>query len=242
MARLGQSDYRKALDVLYAAGEVNGPVAFPGPVLETLRQLVPCDVVTFHERSSSSERLLVYSGEPLGSVTPEIRAAHRRFAHQDPLRPAAGARKLTDFSSLREYRRCELYQYCDRPLGVEFILQLYLDPGASDARLEFDRSDADFGERDRSALDLLLPHLRQLLRARPSPGRVDAAGARGDRPGRRRQDERRGRARSRDLAGDRAEASRERVREARCAYADCRCESCLRALTGGGVTLDLPLE
>jgi DNA-binding CsgD family transcriptional regulator len=169
MARLLQSDYRKALDVLYAAGEVNGPVAFPRPVLETLRQLVPCDVVTFHERSASPERVLVYSGEPLGAVTPEIRAAHRRFAHQDPLRPAAGARKLTDFGSLREYRRCELYQYCDRPLGVEFILQLYLDPGASDARLEFDRADTDFGERDRSALDLLLPHLRQFFRARPSP-------------------------------------------------------------------------
>jgi DNA-binding CsgD family transcriptional regulator len=169
MARLGQSDYRRAFDVLYAAGEVSGPVAFPRPVLERLRQLVPCDVVTFHERSASSERVLVYSGDPLGAVTPEIRAAHRRFAHQDPLRPAAGARKLTDFSSLREYRRCELYQYCDRPLGVEFILQLYLDPGASDARLEFDRSDVDFGERDRSALDLLLPHLRQFLRARRSP-------------------------------------------------------------------------
>jgi DNA-binding CsgD family transcriptional regulator len=168
MPRLGQSDYRKALDVLYAAGEVDGPVAFPAPVLETLRQLVPCDVVTFHERSSSSQRVLVYSGEPLGAVTSEIRAAHRRFAHQDPLRPAAGARKLTDFTSLREYRRCELYRYCDRPLGVEFILQLYLDPGASDARLEFDRSDVDFGERDRGALDLLLPHLRQFLRARPS--------------------------------------------------------------------------
>jgi DNA-binding CsgD family transcriptional regulator len=169
MARLGQSDYRRAFDVLYAAGEVSGPVAFPRPVLETLRQLVPCDVVTFHERSASSERVLVYSGDPLGAVTPEIRAAHRRFAHQDPLRPAGGARKLTDFSSLREYRRCELYQYCDRLLGVEFILQLYLDPAASDARLEFDRSDVDFGERDRSALDLLLPHLRQFLRARRSP-------------------------------------------------------------------------
>jgi DNA-binding CsgD family transcriptional regulator len=174
MARLLQSDYRKALDVLYAAGEVNGPVAFPRPVLETLRQLVPCDVVTF-ERSASPERVLVYSGEPLGAVTPEIRAAHRRFAHQDPLRPAAGARKLTDFGSLREYRRCELYQYCDRPLGVEFILQLYLDPRASDARLEFDRADADFGERDRSALDLLLPHLRQFLRARRSSAGETAA-------------------------------------------------------------------
>ena len=53
MARLAESDYRKALEVVYAAGEVDGPLAFPEPVLETLRELVPCDVVTFHERSAS---------------------------------------------------------------------------------------------------------------------------------------------------------------------------------------------
>lgn len=47
--RLLESDYRKALEVLYAAGEVDGPLAFTEPVLQALRELVPCDVVTFHE-------------------------------------------------------------------------------------------------------------------------------------------------------------------------------------------------
>jgi DNA-binding CsgD family transcriptional regulator len=163
MARLVESDYRKTLDVLYAAGEVDGPLAFPEPVLGVLRELVPCDVVTFHERSWRPGRVLVYTGEPIGPLTPEVRSARRRLKHQDPWRPAEGARTLTDFVSRRDFRRSEFYALVHRPLGVEHMLQLYLDPRRTDARLEFDRFERDFGERDRKVLDLLLPHLRQLL-------------------------------------------------------------------------------
>ncbi len=60
MARLAESDYRKVLDVLRAAGDISGPTPFPESVLEALRRLVPCDVVTYHER-----RFRVYTGQPL---------------------------------------------------------------------------------------------------------------------------------------------------------------------------------
>jgi DNA-binding CsgD family transcriptional regulator len=172
VVRLSESDYRKALDVLYAAGEVEGPIACPEPVLETLRRLVPCDVVAYHEGSDQRERVIVYVGEPVGELTPEVRAAHRRFKDQDPFRPARGARTTTDFVRLRDYRRSELYQQVDRPLGIEHMLQIYLDPDGSDARLEFDRSESDFGERDRSVLHLLLPHLQQLARRTRPRGRL----------------------------------------------------------------------
>jgi DNA-binding CsgD family transcriptional regulator len=165
MARLVESDYRKSLEVLYAAGEVEGRVAFPQPVLTALRELVPCDVVTFHERTWWPGNVMVYTGEPIGPMTPEIRAAHRRLKHEDPLRPAEGAQTLTDFASVRDFRRTEFYALVNRPLGVEYMLQLYLDPRHTDARLEFDRVDADFGKRDRKVLDLLVPHFRQFLRA-----------------------------------------------------------------------------
>ena len=165
MARLAESDYRKVLEVLYAAGEVDGRVAFPEPVLTSLRELVPCDVVTFHERTWRPGNVMVYTGEPVGPMTPEIRAAHRRLKHQDPMRPAEVARTLSDFVSVRDFRRAEFYAWVHRPLGIEYMLQLYLDPGRSDARLEFDRADSDFGERDRKVLDLLLPHFRQFLQA-----------------------------------------------------------------------------
>jgi DNA-binding CsgD family transcriptional regulator len=162
MARLAESDYRNVLEVLRAAGDVSGPVPFPETVLDALRRLIPCDVVTYHERSASRRRRLpVYIGEPRGPLTPEIRNAHRRLEHEDPFRPADGARKLTDFVSRRNYQRRELYQRVDRPLGIEYMLQLYIEPHAGGSRVEFDRFDSDFDERDRGVLDLLLPHLRQ---------------------------------------------------------------------------------
>jgi len=50
MPRLSGSDYRNVLEVLREAGDVEGPIPFPRPVLEALRRLVPCDVVTYRER------------------------------------------------------------------------------------------------------------------------------------------------------------------------------------------------
>ena len=60
------------------------------------------------------------------------------------------------------------------------MMRLWLDPGAGGARLEFDRAGPDFGERDRAALDLLLPHLKQFRRSattrrRESAGPVNGA-------------------------------------------------------------------
>lgn len=164
MTRLATADYRKALEVAYAAGEVDGPVAFPVPVLDTLRELVPCDVVTFHERSERPDRVVVFTGQPQGSITAEIRAAHRRLLHEDPLQAADRACTIADVVSMRTFRRRDFYFEVHRPLGVEYLLWVYLDPTNSDARLEFDRSDMDFRRRDRNVLDLLRPHLRQALR------------------------------------------------------------------------------
>lgn len=164
MVRLAGSDYRRALDALCAAGDVDGPQPFPQPVLHALRELVPCDVVTFHSSSASAERILIYTGDPVAEVTPEIRAARRRLEHEDPVRQAAGTQKLDDVVSLREFRRREFYADVHRPLGVEYLLWLYVDPG-TDARLEFDRAEQNFSERDRTVLDLLRPHLRQFARA-----------------------------------------------------------------------------
>jgi DNA-binding NarL/FixJ family response regulator len=47
------------LAVLRDAGEVEGTTPFPEPVLDALRRLVPCDVVTYHERvgGQTSEKL-----------------------------------------------------------------------------------------------------------------------------------------------------------------------------------------
>jgi hypothetical protein len=81
MRGLVESDYRSALEVLHEAAAVDGPIPFPQPVLGALRRLVPCDVVTYHERIAGQPRL-VFTSEPRGPVSLEIRAAVRRFAFE----------------------------------------------------------------------------------------------------------------------------------------------------------------
>lgn len=164
MTRLRESDYRKTLEVLYAAGEVDGPVAFTEPVLDALRELVPCDVAAFHEGSDRVDRALVYTGIPLGEMTADVRAARSALRDEDPLRRADGACRLSDVVAAREFRRREFYARVHRPLGVEHLMWVYIDPERTDARLELDRGEHDFDERDCRVLNLLVPHLRQLLR------------------------------------------------------------------------------
>jgi DNA-binding CsgD family transcriptional regulator len=165
MPLLSEADYRDALEVLREAGSVDGSDPFPEHVLNALRRLVPCDVVAYHE-GPISQPALVFAGEPRGEMTLAIREAHRRHLPKDPLTPVDGARKYSDYFSRREFHRLGLYQEVGRPVGVEDMIRLWLDPrGAGNARLEFDRPDWGFPERDRTVLDLLLPHLKQFRRS-----------------------------------------------------------------------------
>ncbi len=176
MPRLSGSDCSKALDVLYEAADVDGPNLFPEPVLEALRRLVPCRVVSFHERVGWGAAV-TWVGEPRGAMTPAIRDASRRYWIECPLTPYKGARKYSDLLSRREFHRLGLYQECARPLGVEDVFRVWLDArGGDGARLEFDRGQRDFRERDRAVLDLLLPHLvRHHRRVGRHRRRVDGA-------------------------------------------------------------------
>lgn len=162
MPRLSSTDHRQLLDVLWTVGESAEADPFPEPALHALRALVPCDVVTYHGHAPDGEQHMVHVGQPLGQMTDELRRQHRLYDHQDPLRKVRGARKLTDYLTRRAYQRLELYQLVDRPIGVEFMMRLWLSPGgAHPSRLEFDRADRDFSERDRTVLDLLLPYLER---------------------------------------------------------------------------------
>jgi hypothetical protein len=154
MSALREADYRGALDVLREAADVDGEIPFPEPVLEALRRLVPCDVVAYHEHyAGDAERTLVWTGEPRGPMTEDVRDALKRFRHQDLLTPVDGAVKYSDFLSPGEFHRLELYQEACRPLGIEDMMRVWLNPnGEGRARLEFDRASRDFVERDSSVV------------------------------------------------------------------------------------------
>jgi DNA-binding CsgD family transcriptional regulator len=161
--KLAERDYRGALSVLLEAGAVEGALPFPIPVLDRVRELIPCDTVWYHEPASPVRTTI--AGGPRGVMSAEVWAAARRHKHLDPLTPWEGARRRSDVVPDRQWRRSPIHNEVDRPMGVEHVIRLWIEPhGPDEARLELDRGDRDFSERDRAVLDLMLPHLRQFRR------------------------------------------------------------------------------
>jgi DNA-binding CsgD family transcriptional regulator len=176
VARLSGSDYRGILEVVHAAGEIDGADPFPEHVLARLRDLVPCDVVSYGDFDRNSEREghtwrtgVRHAGEPRAPITSAVREAHARFAYQYPYRPwgpeATRAVRFSDLLSRREWHALDLYWEVCRPLNGEYELELWLTtPGGIAGGFAFDGSERDFSERDKLVLDTLRPHLVQLWR------------------------------------------------------------------------------
>jgi hypothetical protein len=142
---LRQADLEGVLDFLREAETITGPSAFPPELLERLRELVPCDLVNFCELDRPHRKLIrdTYStGETFEGDDPDDEELQSfwRLRHQHPIctyQDRTGdfsARRLTDFASLRDLRRLEI----------------------------FSERFSDFRERDCEILDVLLPHLAQL--------------------------------------------------------------------------------
>jgi len=176
VVRLSGSDYRGILEFLHAAGEVEGSDPFPEQVLARLRELVPCDTVSYgdFDRDFDRERHVWrtgvrYSGEPRAPVTPAVVEAHARLAYQYPYRPwsteARRALRWSDLLSRREWHALDLYWEVCRPLDGEYELELWLaTPDGIAGGFGFDSFRRDFSERDKRVLDTLQPHLVQLWR------------------------------------------------------------------------------
>jgi DNA-binding CsgD family transcriptional regulator len=172
VARLSGSDYRGILEFVHGAGEVEGSDPFPVHVLVQLRELVPCDTVSYgdFEREGHAWRTRVrYAGEPRAPVTPAIDEAHGRLAYQYPYRPwspeARRALRWSDLLSRREWHALDLYWEVCRALDGEYELELWLaTPDGVAGGFGFDSFERDFSERDKLVLDTLRPHLVQLWR------------------------------------------------------------------------------
>jgi DNA-binding CsgD family transcriptional regulator len=170
---LSAADLRGVLGFLEVAGEVDGVDPFPKPVLAALRRLIPADFVSYGEldREGADWRADVrWEGvRPLSGVTSDIHEAQMRFRHQvphSPWAPTAGrAVRWSDLLSRRSLHRLDLYIEAAKPLGDEYVLELWLvGPVGVAGGFSFDRREGDFSERDLCVLDTLRPYLVQLWR------------------------------------------------------------------------------
>jgi DNA-binding CsgD family transcriptional regulator len=187
VTQLVASDYGGMLEFLGVALDADGPDPFPRPVLDQFRRLIPCDTVSYHEWSFDGRLNFCVSSDDEEAVLDTWRA-YPAFHHQDPLPagfgdeasiahvPRAQALRFSDVISLREFRRLDLHREVCRPLGVDYVMKIFLPVTTGGTAFVFDAGCRDFTERDRAVLDVLAPHLTRLHR-RAASQRPPAAAA-----------------------------------------------------------------
>jgi DNA-binding CsgD family transcriptional regulator len=158
------------LDLVRVGAESDGHDPFPKPVLLKLRQLIPCDVVSYGEfdpKRSGWRSPTRWVGEPRALLTQQIGDAVGALQDQHPHAPTDPAPLLrwSDRISRRELLRLEFYSEVMRPLGCEYQLTLWVrDQHTILGGFAFDRFRRDFSDRDLQVLQLLHPHLVQFAK------------------------------------------------------------------------------
>jgi DNA-binding CsgD family transcriptional regulator len=129
-----------------------------------LRRLIPADGVGWNEIDVAGREIRIIV-DPPDYLAPPLEAL-ARLIHQNPIvtytmaSGDGGAVAFSDFLSVREYHRRELYGEFYRPLGVEDQLACVLQVGSPLVGVAFNRGARSFRERDRALLNVLRPHLR----------------------------------------------------------------------------------
>ena len=171
MSALRQSDLGAALGFLREAEDVTGPTAFPLELIEQLEKLVPADVVHFCELDRVRERAISDTYSVGEDAVDEVEKAdpggYWRVRHEHPTcwhHEQTGdfsARKVSDFVTLRELRRREIYAQRFRHWPYELTVGLPAPPWHTKVFL-FHRVSHDFRRRDVELLELLRPHFVHL--------------------------------------------------------------------------------
>jgi DNA-binding CsgD family transcriptional regulator len=166
--RLCQRDVRDALDFVHAASSADSSEPFAEPVVELLGRIVPGEFVDYSEWSTAEgPRVTMAVEHPVVSIPPDVVEARREYCCSYPLSvmrrsSAKRALKVSDFLSLRELHRLDYYDSVLRPFRIEHQMRLWLSAPTGTARFfSFSRlaGQRDFGERERSLLELLRPSL-----------------------------------------------------------------------------------
>ena len=116
-------------------------------------------------------RRTVAPAVPAGALRPDSAGILDRYLHQHPtiryIRTTGdgSARKISDFLTDEQWRSLELYREGFAPLGVLYQMSIAMpaEPPLV-VGVALNRSASDFSEQDRTALNLLRPHLAQAYR------------------------------------------------------------------------------
>jgi DNA-binding CsgD family transcriptional regulator len=170
LERLGPSDYEAVLAFLRQLYAIRRAETFPRHAMTGLARLIPSDILTYNEIDTRQRRATAVV-EPAGSIPAWGVATLGRLTHQHPLVTHYARtrdrqpRKISDFLSLSQFRKLDLYNELFGPLSINFQMAVTIPsaPGLV-IGVAFNRSRRDFSERDRALLEAIRPHLAQAYR------------------------------------------------------------------------------
>lgn len=167
MGRLRSKDTRQVLKFLrdlYALREKN---AFTSHLVSSLPGLIQADAYTYNEmdqaRGQASYKLWPDDFTPIKDAQ-EILG---RFASQIPMHAQWGrgdgqALKISDFLSSRAFKKKEVYNEFYHPMRIPFLMGIALPINRHClVTIGSHRGRTDFTERERTALNMIQPHVLQ---------------------------------------------------------------------------------
>jgi len=175
---LTDQDVRNLLNVLEPGDAPDGGDIFYADVLLGLKQLIPCDQLTFQLMDVREQRIRLLGAsdqglqraESIGAQDAFLQVFWQEFWNDDG---CAGPLLTSDYATVR--RRSDFWterDYANTPLGSLFVNELGLRRhvlvpmtplGGTDRRLLLFRgAGPDFTERELSMLRLVRPHLAEL--------------------------------------------------------------------------------
>ncbi len=164
--QLGHSDCEQLMELtslLYSCGE---PDVLRRQLLTSLQRLIPHDLGACHWMQPERHEIAAWY-EPQRRSLPVPTEEFWRLIEKHPLNAVlftlpSRAWMLSDVMSRKSFRQTELYTRLYRPLGVDCELTAVLPDEQQRGKyflISLHRSEHDFTERDRTLLNLLLPHI-----------------------------------------------------------------------------------
>jgi DNA-binding CsgD family transcriptional regulator len=185
---LPQAKVEALLSAVTELAELENPLPVSPPVLHRLNELVPSDWCAYSQLDWVRKRSVFNvwcAGGSVGISTAAwedspywtLRDQHPVCGYRERTDDWISARKASDFVTLSEFRRREIWNELYRGTGINYWLDIGLPPEANGQTrvFIFTRRHRDFDDSDRITLELLQPHL--LRRYTTATVAAEAAGA-----------------------------------------------------------------
>jgi DNA-binding CsgD family transcriptional regulator len=170
MYHLSAAEVRSVLDFLWRVRRTADVSSFVGVVLQGLKSLIPCELVSYNEFHAAS-RAIRTTALPTSVLAPEGTSPVTRHFRDHPLllhqlQTGDGSpRRLADMGSMRIFRGTALFSELYRPARIGWEMAMTLPAAAGTVRcIALNRDGGDFSERDLELLQLVRPYLCDVQR------------------------------------------------------------------------------